>query len=522
MRKGGSTAGIRRNKSEEDEVQLLKLQNLGMTSADEAMRDYILKLASNASSFASRARTEPELERNLRSMGDVEPQKLSVVPQTVFLKSKSSIPDLTSKPSRLASYSRRPGNSPGRLGTPSRAPSVDHGATNPALEDLKRRLAAMNGSSSSLNLAANARERQAAQSPFLPPPNLQPATLALPAHPGHDRPSSPTDSVVSTTNSSTIRTAHRLHVGSTDGQKAAPAKVLQNDQEDHHQFNCWNCKSHDPIPYGLYFPISTYDGPGPGFNNLLENIYSDSNHELQHDFGPKVHGGPVCRHNTARQSFVTRDSRNRRTEATLIAHLQSHNDCVTGLQEFETLRLHAGQVPDPITNARAVPIYASTSFVFNDSNHGAELFGLKAFGHIYSHIGNPTVDVFENQIAALEGGVAAIAMASGQSAQFLAISTIANAGDVSTEGHTTSSKFGIGVKFVNGDDPALFAATIDENTGAIYVESIGDPKYNVAPIPELAKVAHDHGIPLIVDNTFGMGGSSIKIRKTPFTFTSLD
>ncbi|KAG2105421.1 Cys/Met metabolism PLP-dependent enzyme-domain-containing protein [Suillus cothurnatus] len=186
-------------------------------------------------------------------------------------------------------------------------------------------------------------------------------------------------------------------------------------------------------------------------------------------------------------------------------------------QEFETLQLHAGQVPDPTTNARAVPIYASTSFVFNDSNHGADLFGLKAFGHIYSRIGNPTVDVFESRIAALEGGVAAIATASGQSAQFLAIATIAGVGDniVSTSylyGGTynqfkvTFKKFGIGVKFVNGDDPALFAAAIDENTKAIYVESIGNPKYNVAPIPELAKVAHDHGIPLIVDNTFGMGG----------------
>lgn len=190
-------------------------------------------------------------------------------------------------------------------------------------------------------------------------------------------------------------------------------------------------------------------------------------------------------------------------------------------QEFETLQLHAGQVPDPTTNARAVPIYASTSFVFNDSNHGAELFGLKAFGHIYSRIGNPTVDVFENRMAALEGGVAAIALASGQSAQFLAISTIASAGDniVSTsclyggsynQFKVTFKKFGIGVKFVEGDDPALFAAAIDENTKAIYVETIGNPKYNVAPISELAKVAHDHGIPLIVDNTFGMGGYLIK------------
>jgi len=190
-------------------------------------------------------------------------------------------------------------------------------------------------------------------------------------------------------------------------------------------------------------------------------------------------------------------------------------------QEFETLQLHAGQVPDPTTNARAVPIYASTSFVFNDSTHGADLFSLKAFGHIYSRIGNPTVDVFENRIAALEGGVAAVATASGQSAQFLAISTIASAGDniVSTSylyGGTynqfkvTFKKYGIGVKFVHGDDPASFAAAIDENTKAIYVESIGNPKYNVADIPELAKVAHDHGIPLIVDNTFGMGGYLIR------------
>ncbi|KIJ67219.1 hypothetical protein HYDPIDRAFT_25691 [Hydnomerulius pinastri MD-312] len=190
-------------------------------------------------------------------------------------------------------------------------------------------------------------------------------------------------------------------------------------------------------------------------------------------------------------------------------------------QEFETLQLHAGQVPDPTTNARAVPIYASTSFVFNDSQHGAELFGLRAFGHIYSRIGNPTVDVFENRIAALEGGVAAVATASGQSAQFLAISTIASAGDniVSTSylyGGTynqfkvTFKKFGIGVKFVNGDEPAAFAAAIDEHTKAIYVESIGNPKYNVANIPELAKVAHENGIPLIVDNTFGMGGYLIR------------
>ncbi|KAI6008743.1 Cys/Met metabolism PLP-dependent enzyme-domain-containing protein [Pisolithus orientalis] len=189
--------------------------------------------------------------------------------------------------------------------------------------------------------------------------------------------------------------------------------------------------------------------------------------------------------------------------------------------QFETLQLHAGQTPDPTTKARAVPIYASTSFVFNDSAHGAELFELKTFGHIYSRIGNPTVDVFENRMAALEGGVAAIATSSGQSAQFLAVSTIASAGDniVSTSylyGGTynqfkvTFKKFGIGVKFVQGDDPADFEAAIDEKTKAIFVESIGNPKYNVAPIPDLAKVAHKNGIPLIVDNTFGMGGYLIR------------
>ncbi|KAI0919851.1 hypothetical protein AcW1_003004 [Taiwanofungus camphoratus] len=189
--------------------------------------------------------------------------------------------------------------------------------------------------------------------------------------------------------------------------------------------------------------------------------------------------------------------------------------------EFETLQLHAGQEVDPTTNARAPPIYASTSFVFNNSEHGADLFGLRTFGNIYSRIGNPTVEVFEKRIAALEGGAAAVAASSGQAAQFMAISAIAGAGDniVSTSylyGGTYNQfkvflkKFNIGVKFVTSDDPEAFAAAIDEKTKAIYVESIGNPKYNVAPLPELAKVAHDNGIPLIVDNTFGMGGYLIR------------
>ncbi|KAH9927613.1 O-acetylhomoserine ami [Fomitopsis serialis] len=189
--------------------------------------------------------------------------------------------------------------------------------------------------------------------------------------------------------------------------------------------------------------------------------------------------------------------------------------------EFETLQLHAGQEPDPTTNARAPPIYATTSFVFNNSEHGADLFGLRTFGNIYSRIGNPTVEVFEKRIAALEGGAAAVAASSGQAAQFMAISTIAGAGDniVSTSflyGGTYNQfkvylkRFNIGVKFVTSEDPEAFAAAIDDKTKAIYIESIGNPKYNVAPIPELAKVAHDHGIPLIVDNTFGIGGYLIR------------
>ncbi|KAF8654826.1 hypothetical protein AX16_003346 [Volvariella volvacea WC 439] len=189
--------------------------------------------------------------------------------------------------------------------------------------------------------------------------------------------------------------------------------------------------------------------------------------------------------------------------------------------EFDTLQLHAGQQPDPTTNARAVPIYASTSFVFNDSAHGADLFGLRAMGHIYSRIGNPTVEVFENRIAALEGGAAAVAVSSGQAAQFLAISALAGVGDniVSTSflyGGTynqfkvTFKKYGIGVKWVTTPDPKDFEAAIDEKTKAIFVESIANPKYTVNNIPVLAKIAHDHNIPLIVDNTFGMGGYLVR------------
>ncbi|KAJ5323834.1 hypothetical protein N7476_002434 [Penicillium atrosanguineum] len=184
---------------------------------------------------------------------------------------------------------------------------------------------------------------------------------------------------------------------------------------------------------------------------------------------------------------------------------------------FETLQLHAGHTPDPTTNSRAVPIYATTSYTFNDSAHGARLFGLKEFGNIYSRMMNPTVDVFEKRIAALEGGVAAVAASSGQSAQFMAISALAHVGDniVSTSnlyGGTYNQfkvmlpRLGITTKFVNGDDPADIRDAIDERTKAVYVETIGNPRYNVPDFEAIAKVAHEKGVPLVVDNTFGAGG----------------
>ena len=184
---------------------------------------------------------------------------------------------------------------------------------------------------------------------------------------------------------------------------------------------------------------------------------------------------------------------------------------------FETLQLHAGQEPDPATNARAVPIYATTSYVFDDAAHGADLFALKAFGNIYTRIMNPTNDVFEKRVAALEGGVMAVATASGQSAQFLSVATLAGAGDnlISTSylyGGTYNQfknalpRLGIDVRFADGDDPDSIASLIDENTKAVYTEAIGNPRFNVPDIARLAEIAHDAGVPLVVDNTFGAAG----------------
>lgn len=187
-------------------------------------------------------------------------------------------------------------------------------------------------------------------------------------------------------------------------------------------------------------------------------------------------------------------------------------------QHFETLMVHGGQEADPTTNARAAPIYATTSYVFDNAAHGAALFGLREFGNIYSRIMNPTCEVFEKRVAALEGGVMALAVSSGMSAQFLAINTISVAGDniVSTTSlyggtynqfKVTFPRMGIDVRFVESDDPAEWEKKIDGKTKALYVETIGNPRYNVPDFQGLRKLADKYGIALIVDNTFGAGGA---------------
>ncbi len=184
---------------------------------------------------------------------------------------------------------------------------------------------------------------------------------------------------------------------------------------------------------------------------------------------------------------------------------------------FETLQLHAGQQADPTTKSRAVPIYQTTSYVFDNAQHAANLFGLKQFGNIYTRIMNPTTDVFEQRIAALEGGVAAVATSSGQAAQFLALSNILESGDnfVSTSflyGGTYNQfkvslkKLGIDARFADGDDPESFARLIDKKTKAIYLETIGNPRLNIPDFEKIAAVARKYDLPLIVDNTFGTGG----------------
>src|SRR5687767_2445385 len=184
---------------------------------------------------------------------------------------------------------------------------------------------------------------------------------------------------------------------------------------------------------------------------------------------------------------------------------------------FETLQLHAGQEIDPTTRSRAVPIYQTTSYTFKDSEHGANLFALKEFGNIYTRIMNPTNDVFEKRIAALEGGVAALAVGSGQAAQFIALSNLLQSGDnfVSTSflyGGTYNQfkvafkRLGIEARFAEGDKPEAFEKLIDQKSKAIYLETIGNPGFNIPDFEAIAALAKKHNLPLIVDNTFGAAG----------------
>jgi len=183
---------------------------------------------------------------------------------------------------------------------------------------------------------------------------------------------------------------------------------------------------------------------------------------------------------------------------------------------LSTLALHAGQQPDPTTGARAVPLYQTTSFVFKDTEHAANLFALKEFGNIYTRIMNPTTDVFEQRVAAIEGGVGALALASGQAASTFAILNITQVGDeiVSANNlyggtyqlfHYTMPKLGRTVRFVDSRNPQAFREAITSKTRAIFAETIGNPKLDVPDFEALAKIAHDAGIPLVVDNTIGVG-----------------
>jgi O-acetylhomoserine (thiol)-lyase len=181
-------------------------------------------------------------------------------------------------------------------------------------------------------------------------------------------------------------------------------------------------------------------------------------------------------------------------------------------QGIETLALHAGQTPDSQTGSRAVPIYQTTSYTFRDTDHAANLFALKEFGYIYSRIMNPTNDVLENRLATMHGGSAGLVTASGMAAIFYAVSAITQAGQNIVSGSNlyggtvtlfahTLKRFGIEVRFVDSSDPANFAKAIDGNTRLLFTESIGNPRCNVDDMEAIAKVAHDHGLPLIVDNT---------------------
>ncbi len=189
---------------------------------------------------------------------------------------------------------------------------------------------------------------------------------------------------------------------------------------------------------------------------------------------------------------------------------ETEDDHVFG---FGTLAVHAGQRPDPTTGARAMPIYQTTSYVFEDTDHAAELFALQTFGNIYTRIMNPTTAAFEERVAALEGGIGGLATASGQAAQFIAIATILGPGDqlvsssalyggTYTQFDITLRRWGVDVVFVDPSDPENFRRAITPKTRALYGETIGNPRMDVLDIEAVAAIAHEAGVPLIVDNTF--------------------
>src|ERR1700742_3731859 len=184
---------------------------------------------------------------------------------------------------------------------------------------------------------------------------------------------------------------------------------------------------------------------------------------------------------------------------------------------FETLQLHAGQEVDPTTRSRAVPIYQTTSYTFRDSEHGANLFALKEFGNIYTRIMNPTTDVFEKRVAALEGGVAALAVGSGQASQFLALNNILQTGDnfvtspflyggTYNQFKVAFKRLGIDARFAKDDTAEELEKHIDNKTKAIYLETIGNPGFNIADFDKVSALAKKHDLPLVVDNTFGAAG----------------
>jgi len=189
--------------------------------------------------------------------------------------------------------------------------------------------------------------------------------------------------------------------------------------------------------------------------------------------------------------------------------------------KFETLQLHAGHDVDQTTNSRAVPIYQTASYTFNSAEHAANLFGLKEFGNIYTRIGNPTTDVFEKRIAALEGGVAALATSSGQAAQFIALNNILQAGEnfvtspflyggTYNQFKVAFKRLGVESRFAKSDKPEDFEKLIDKNTKAFYLETIGNPGFNIPDFDAIVTLAKKYDIPVVVDNTFGAGGFLFK------------